>query len=136
MSMYSEILVEASKRDRRDGRQTARPGELLARLIECRQRLGPRVAASGHGSVLDLAANVDYDLALVELCRERGIPAEPAAFEHPLAERHRLERELAAMGVEVRDFDSPSLEGAEDLAVGAHEGRFSPAARASARGGD
>ena len=48
-----------------------------------------------------LAAEVTYDRALVKLCTTNGIEADALAFSNPSAERARLERELATVGIDL-----------------------------------
>lgn len=80
------------------------PGEheLLRRLAQLRDRLALRWAP-GEMATVDavdsLATHVEYDRALIRLCRLRGIACSPDRFTRPEAERRRLEAALAAAGV-------------------------------------
>jgi hypothetical protein len=80
------------------------PEELLTRALECRRRL--RASPASTASADDLALQLDYDLALLRLCQARGIDCDPDGFGRPLAERRRLEDELARSGVDLKSFDS------------------------------
>ncbi len=104
MSMYAELLTMSYRQATSESRRTPKIADLLAQVISSRQRLDEIPAASG-GASDDLAANIDYDLALFALCHARGIPVDLARFERPLAERERLERELAAHGIDLDELD-------------------------------
>ena len=74
---------------------------LLADLVHSRARLR---AADGRltAPVAEaLARELSYDEALIRLCETLEVPTTPARFAHPVGERARLERELAARGVAV-----------------------------------
>jgi hypothetical protein len=106
MSMYSELLAASlrSTDPARDGAATTEVA-LLSELAACRRdltRARPAEAAGGGADAsADIARQVDYDLALIRLCRLRGIDCDPGRFTRPLVERRRLEEALAAAGVEL-----------------------------------
>lgn len=107
--MYSELLAVAYRAA--PGRHEELEGERLERVLrhelaECRRQLSAH-AGTGRGRPavsdppVDIARQIDYDLALIRLCRVHGIECDPASFTRPYAERHRLEEALAMAGVEV-----------------------------------
>jgi hypothetical protein len=106
MSMYSELLVASlrSTDPARDGAGTTEAA-LLSELAACRRDLTRALPADAAGGGVDASADiarqVDYDLALIRLCRLRGIDCDPARFTRPLVERRRLEDALVAAGVEL-----------------------------------
>ena len=103
MSMYSDLLA-ASLDD--PVTPDTPPGELLVELLDCRRRL---VASSDPTrpprSAADLAVHLAYDRSLIEFCRARGIDTDPSRFSDLHRERHRLEDELARMGLELEPVD-------------------------------
>jgi hypothetical protein len=104
MSMYAELLTMSYRQARSESGRTPKIANLLADVISSRQRLDEIPVTSG-GASDDLAANIDYDLALLALCNARGILVDLARFERPLAERARLEHELAAHGIDLDELD-------------------------------
>lgn len=102
--MYAELLV-TSFQSAGNTDALSDIGDLLARLISCRNRLQRPATPEGE-PIGDLAANIDYDLALLRLCSARGIVCNPGWFDRPIVERCRLESELAGRGVDLDDFDS------------------------------
>jgi hypothetical protein len=105
MSMYAELLVMSFLQRASNGDPLSDVGDLLSRLLSCRKRLHPPTVRDG-GAAGDLAANIDYDLALLRLCSARGIRCDPVWFDRPILERCRLESELAGCGVDLGAFDS------------------------------
>jgi len=105
MTMYSELLLASFEQASAEGE----PGELLARLIACRHRLlsGPEGGGEAEPAS-DLAANIAYDLALLRLCGSRGIDCDPRLFGQPLAERRRLEEQLAVSGINLAELSPAS----------------------------
>lgn len=69
--------------------------ELLDHVLACRVRMLRTGTASGASAYEALAAELAYDRALMHLCAEVGIVADPKAFDQPQAERARLEECLA-----------------------------------------
>ncbi|HEX3567228.1 MAG TPA: hypothetical protein VHU17_17810 [Acidimicrobiales bacterium] len=94
--MYVEILTSVL----RDNEDPAQCG-LLEDALRCRIRMGSE-RSGGASSVRNaLAFEVAYDLSLIKLCASKGISVAPARFDHPEAERARLEEQLATMGVDL-----------------------------------
>jgi hypothetical protein len=94
--MYVELLSAVLQNN--DG---PAPCGLLEDAIRCRARLdshGPDGAASVATA---LALEVAYDRSLLLLCASKGVWAVLARFDHPEAERDRLERSLANVGVDL-----------------------------------
>ena len=111
MSMYSELLGISIAAQDADDPSAATAGALLARAIGCRRSL-PSDKQTDNGAPArrktvtgemagDLAANLDYDAALVRLCAARGIRATVEGFATPRDERRRLEEALKAAGVDL-----------------------------------
>lgn len=99
MSMYAELL--AASFDEQLASAAATPvSDLLAHVIACRRVLADS-SPPGTGPEGDLAANIEYDLALLRLCASRGIDGDPHRFDRPREERARLEAELARRGVDL-----------------------------------
>jgi hypothetical protein len=103
MSMYSELL-EASYQSQSETEPDDTSGDLLASLCQFRRRLVQAEANSGDGDgpVEMLVPQLDYDLALLRLCRVRDIACDPALFAQPLEERHRLEQALEDAGFDYK----------------------------------
>jgi hypothetical protein len=99
MSMYSELLTASLAAQPNIESERGTPSHLLAHLMWCRQRLEGSVSRSRREPEVDLAANLDYDVALLRLCTARGIDSEPGRFAIPLLERRRLEMELRECGI-------------------------------------
>jgi hypothetical protein len=95
--MYVELLstvLDAESGETADER-------FLPAALDCRARMldvAPRGASTAHHA---LANEISYDRALIKLCRAKGVDAVPARFAHPRAERARLERKLAAAGIDL-----------------------------------
>jgi hypothetical protein len=107
MSMYSELLAASSAKERAGRPVAASKGELLAQLLA--RRIDLDDASPSDGAQPDVAGHLtrqlDYDIALIRLCRALGIDAEPSGFEHPQPERQRLEQELKNAGVDLAAYD-------------------------------
>jgi hypothetical protein len=102
MTMYSQLL-EAALDQGPATRAEPSPGEALGKLVGCRSRLA-ETASSGSGSgwlSVAIADQLAYDVALIGFARSIGIPCDFRHFEHPEAERDRLERALRSRGVDV-----------------------------------
>ena len=101
MSMYSQLLIASSVHT--PGHSA--PEEQLDHLLACRRRLEQRSSQRADGEAAgELADNIAYDLALLRVCASRGIECDVLQFDRPLAERRRLEGELARLGI---DLDAP-----------------------------
>jgi hypothetical protein len=97
MSMYVELLSSVLQNI-----DEPTPYVLLEDAIRCRVRVvgsdGPDVAGSLRNT---LAFEVAYDRSLLLLCASKGIRVTAARFDHPEAERDRLERALAGVGIDL-----------------------------------
>lgn len=97
--MYSELLRRVVA-GRGDGLRSVTDQQLQALLQDRRRRMdtvsgGPVDTAGGRAdAAASLAAQLEYDLVLLELCRARGIESDPGRFGQPAVERQRLERAL------------------------------------------
>jgi hypothetical protein len=99
MSMYVELLSAVLA----DGEaQPVRSDSPLDVAVECRHRMLDRKGRPGGSIEHELADEVAYDRALVNLCAASGIDVDPRRFSHPRRERARLESALVERGV---DFD-------------------------------
>jgi hypothetical protein len=102
--MYVEILTVALEAQ---DHEASDPAELHRIAIDQRDRAG-RAADSGDGTVeSQLAFDVAYDRALINLCHSVGIDTEVTQFSRPRVERLRLENALAETEWDVRDLGSP-----------------------------
>ena len=102
--MYADLLTRALGK----GEEGRRSDDLLrADLVHSRARLQAIEGERRTPVAEALARELAYDGALIRLCASLDIPTSPASFAHPLRERARLERELAARGVDL----SPKLAG-------------------------
>jgi hypothetical protein len=97
MAMYVQLLSAVLTSDQVT---PYAPGELLSLA---RTRRHQMLTSTDHprAAERDLAYDVDYDCALIRLCGAHGIPAAPASFGQPRAERTRLERALALAGLDL-----------------------------------
>jgi hypothetical protein len=106
MSMYAQLL-EAALRQR--PAEPAPPDEgvrvALARVAQTHRELEQRrgVDQDAEAVAAELALQIGYDVALVELAQSLGIETGPSRFEQPLQERRRLEGELRELGITVDD---------------------------------
>ena len=72
---------------------------LIDYALICRaEMLAPRAAGCGCDA---LAAEITYDRALIKLCASQRIEVDVAGFSDPRRERERLERKLAAVGIDL-----------------------------------
>ena len=72
---------------------------LVDYALVCRaEMLAPR---AGQSACASLAAEVAYDRALFKLCASHRIHVDVIGYAHPQRERERLERELAAAGIDL-----------------------------------
>jgi hypothetical protein len=104
MSMYSELLAACLRTVGNTfdvGEHGGSDGPLLHELAECRSRLEAARYTAASDAPSTIARQIDYDLALVRLCRVHGIACDPASFTHPPAERRRLEEALEAAGADL-----------------------------------
>jgi hypothetical protein len=97
MSMYVDILSSALDTwvDELTG------SALVDYVLACRVEMldtGPRYGVTAYSS---LAAEVAYDRALIKLCETNYVTVTPTNFAFPRQERARLERELAAVGIDL-----------------------------------
>ncbi len=95
MSMYVDILSSALD----DWTDELTGSALVDHVLACRAEMlnaGPRNGDTAYSS---LAAEVTYDRALIKLCEMNYVAVTPGNFAFPRQERARLERELAAAGI-------------------------------------
>jgi len=106
MSMYSELL--AMSLGVADGEVEAGASSekhLLDELAECRNRLEADAGSTAPrrpDAPSRIATELQYDRALIRLCRMHAIACDVAAFTRPHSERRRLEEALDSAGVEFR----------------------------------
>jgi hypothetical protein len=99
--MYTHLLLSVFD----DWVDTLSGPALVDYAVVCRTEMLVVSAPEREESAsMALAAEVAYDRALIKLCTANGIDADPLGFSHPAAERARLERELAAAGIDVVAF--------------------------------
>ncbi len=103
MSMYSDLLalslIVADDQKDLDERY------LLQEIAECRERLQvdqTLPVARKPDAPSQVATELEYDGALIKLCRLHAIPCDPARFTLPTGERRRLEDALESIGVDIR----------------------------------
>jgi hypothetical protein len=103
VSMYSELLAVSLAIDEETARAHAANEEwLLEELLLARRHRQETGRAAGHSDASSrIAAELEYDRALVRLCRLHAIPCGAERFTRPLRERQRLEDALEALGVDV-----------------------------------
>lgn len=91
VTMYVDVLSDAFRAS-----DSALTGEALVEyVVACRRHM---LTARGVGkpTAYDLLAlEIAYDVSLILLCNELGVPAAVADFANPPAERARIERVLA-----------------------------------------
>ncbi len=93
--MYVSLLEGALD----DWVDTNEPAATFEHARVCRSRMA---LALTHGSSYSaLAAQLSYDRSLIKLCETLHVESSARRFAHPLAERHRLERELARLGLDL-----------------------------------
>jgi hypothetical protein len=104
MSMYSELLACALRDSESEGE-----GEALAALVE-RVRLRHQILdlervsqGTTPNAVNGIVSELQYDLALLRLCREFEISFDVTDFERPAGERRRLEQALELSGISLTD---------------------------------
>ncbi len=113
MSMYTQLL-EAACKDRpfssdagADADPT--PDSALDEVLRRRHQLdeGLRAGESAETVPAQLALQIGYDVALMDLAQRMGIETEPGRFEQPQQERERLERELSDKGISIENAAGP-----------------------------
>ncbi len=106
MSVYSELLGTALEQT--DSAQGSPPRDLLAELLDRRNRLGENLASyTGYGwAPAAIADHLAYDVALVELSRHLGIEVDLTRFGQPQQERARLEQAVASRGIRLDVLDA------------------------------
>jgi hypothetical protein len=109
MSIYTQLLTAAIEQaDAFDDKATT--GEALARMLECRARLGINVAGGSESgwAATAIADQLAYDVALINLARCSGIEASPSGFDPPQKERAQLERTLENRGTHLDRLFEPT----------------------------
>jgi hypothetical protein len=112
MSMYTHLLGAA--RGQRGQRRRGHGDDLaLAEAKRCRSELkaGLPVGLDPDAVPVVLALEIGYDVALIELAEELGVPTDPSRFEQPERERERLEEEFAALGIDLDGGVDPEYAG-------------------------
>jgi hypothetical protein len=81
--------------------------EALAYLLRCKGHRRERgaVAPESGSSAAQLAAELSYDVALINLARACSVNCDVERFDQPHRERSRIEHELTAQGVCLVDRD-------------------------------
>jgi hypothetical protein len=102
MAIYPELLSSALLAD--EAKEVAL-GELLATALTRRARVLKSGGRRGHSVERDLIHDVGYDCALIRLCSAVGIDVTASSFGRPREERARLERALAAGGLDLARLD-------------------------------
>ena len=97
MSMYSQLLASAWQ-DRAAAGAGEDLGEMVARLVELRARVG---SLTDDPVASDLALQLELDLVLLSLCVQVGLEADPSQFDRPLVGRRKVEEELRRRGIDV-----------------------------------
>jgi hypothetical protein len=87
-------------------------GGALATLLMHRGRLrgvrGGEPDSSG-GTLNALSNELDYDIALIKLCRRLDIQSDVHSFDPPHRERSRLEKSLADYGIRLDELESEGV---------------------------
>ena len=120
-SIYSELLaVSLAVEEETAGTHTASEEWLLEEfLLARRHRLQAGRAAGRTDASSRIAAELEYDRALIRLCRLHAISAGAERFARPIRERRRLEEALEASGVNVTS--ASGHDGARRSAVPGHD---------------
>jgi len=107
--MYADFLrMAVDQAERSDGGATT--GKALATLLQCRRRISGAGHDGSSGIASDLSTELDYDVALIGLCRLLGIHTEIRSFEHQRSERSRLEQALVDRGIRLAELETESAE--------------------------
>jgi len=103
ISMYSELLAVSLAIDEETvGAHAASEEWLLEELLLARRHRQQASRAAGRSDASSrIAAELEYDRALIRLSRLHAIPCGAERFTRPLRERQRLEEALEAVGVDV-----------------------------------
>ena len=109
MSIYAHLLEDALGQTGPGKSSTT--GDVLARLLEIRRRLGtsPSSYTGADWAPDAIADELAYDVALIELCRRLGIEVDVTRFGQPKHERTRLEQALEARGCDWTSSMLPCL---------------------------
>jgi hypothetical protein len=106
MSMYSELLaMSLTQGDEILDGAASNEKRLLQELVDCRERLrtDQAIAPSRRPDAPSrIATELQYDRALINLCRLHAIPCDVGRFTRPQQERKRLEEALETVGLDVR----------------------------------
>jgi hypothetical protein len=108
MSVYSQLLGSAL--DQTHSGHGLTTGDVLARLLERRNRLGTKMSLyTGSDWAPDaIADQLAYDVALIELSQRLGIEIDLTKFGQPQHERARLEQVLVSRGIRLDEFEKPT----------------------------
>ncbi|HXQ61680.1 MAG TPA: hypothetical protein VN796_05055 [Acidimicrobiales bacterium] len=104
--MYTTLL-DAAINDLPSPDDEAPATAALAKVLLCRSRLGADALLGRHrdGDLTAVADELAYDVALIDLARQLGIPCDASAFDPPQGERRRVEKVLATRGIHLDEFD-------------------------------
>lgn len=96
--MYVDVLSSALQAS-----DTELTGESLVKhVVDCRVHMLTALGVGAKRSAYDLLAlEIAYDLSLIHLCEDLGVPVTVADFENPLVERARIEQELVTHGLDL-----------------------------------
>ncbi len=104
MSIYSDLLKIALDQSAEVEAQLTSAGT-LAVYLRSRAVLQADVEQERPWESSDkLFAELDYDIALIRVCRLVGIASAVQAFDQPGAERARLEQALVARGIRLDEL--------------------------------
>jgi hypothetical protein len=103
--MYVQLLTDALDEwvlasDRHD---------VVAHVVACRTQMLLTSPRSGEPAYRALAAQVSYDRSLIKLCEIFDIATSVDNFTNPIAERRRLEQELALAGLDFAELSRAGL---------------------------
>ncbi len=102
MSMYSQLIRSAL--DTRDVEFDAPIEQLHKDLLSLHaslQRTGSEYPKHSREAAAEIAQQLAYDVAMVDLARKLGVACDLSGFDRPEEERLRLRRELSRLGIKV-----------------------------------
>jgi hypothetical protein len=98
-SMYVDLLRRALASD--DGELDS--ATFLDHVVACRLAMLTSARAPDVSAYHTLATDVAYDSALLRLCHALALATNVSNFTQPSSERHRLERALSAIGIDLTE---------------------------------
>lgn len=96
-SMYVDLLTHALAK----WEDEVSDEVLIDHVLTCRLTMLSTSTTPEESAYTLLATEIAYDRALIKLCVSRSLAVDFAHFAHPQKERRRLERSLAAVGVDL-----------------------------------